>query len=66
MPSKATLRRLLRDRIAAAIREGSGAEVKNLCDALRTLEAKAAQPEAAAGPQRLTVSFIGDAAEYAE
>ena len=63
--SKPHLRRLLRDRIAATIPEGSGAEIKNLCEALYTLEGKGAAPQAQApGPQRLTVRFEGDAADY--
>jgi hypothetical protein len=61
--SKPHLRRLLRDRIAATIPEGSGAEIKNLCEALYTLEGKGAAPQAP-GPQRLTVRFEGEAADY--
>lgn len=67
--SKPQLRRMLRDRIAQAIPEGSGAEIKNLCDALYVLEGKGQwQPAQAgsAGPKALTVRFIGDAEEYAE
>lgn len=67
--SKPQLRRLLRDRIAATIPEGSGAEIKNLCDALYVLEGKGqGQPAQAGstGPKSLTVRFIGDAEEYAE
>lgn len=66
MPSKATLRRLIRERIAATIPEGSGAEIKNLCEALYTLEGKGQGQEARPGPTRLTVSFDREAAEYSE
>ena len=62
---KPHLRRLLRDRIAAAIPEGSGAEIKALCEALYTLEGKGATPQAqASGPRKLTVRFEGDADDY--
>lgn len=67
--SKPQLRRMLRDRIAKAIPEGSGAEIRNLCDALYVLEGKGqGQPAQAGstGPKALTVRFIGDAEEYAE
>ena len=66
MPSKAQLRKLLRERIAAAIQgDSSGAEVKNLCDALFTLEGRGqAQPERQARPQPVTVRFVGEAEEY--
>ena len=64
MPSKATLRRLLRDRIAATIPEGSGAEIKNMCEALYTLEGKGQGQEIKSTPQRLTVSFQGEAEDY--
>lgn len=65
-PTKPQLRRLLRERLAAAIPEGSGAEVRNLCDALRILEAK---PEAQARgqggtPRPLTVRFEGGADDF--
>lgn len=65
--SKPQLRRMLRDRIAQAIPEGSGAEIKNLCDALYVLEGKGqGQPAQAGstGPKALTVRFIGDAEDY--
>lgn len=63
--SKPQLRRMLRDRIAATIPEGSGAEIKALCDALYTLEGKGAAPQAQdSGPRKLTVRFEGDAADY--
>lgn len=67
--TKPQLRHMLRDRIAQAIPEGSGAEIKNLCDALHVLEGKGqGQPAQAGstGPKALTVRFIGDAEEYAE
>lgn len=66
MPSKAQLRRMLRERIAAAITsEGSGAEIKNLCDALYTLEGKGQpQPERQGKPRPLRVIFEGDAEDY--
>ena len=61
--SKPHLRRLLRDRIP----EGSGAEIKNLCEALYTLEGKGAAPQAQdSGPRALTVRFEGEAADYSE
>lgn len=65
--SKPQLRRMLRDRIAQAIPEGSGAEVKNLCEALYVLEGKGqGQPAQAGstGPKSLTVRFVGDAEDY--
>lgn len=63
--SKPHLRRLLRDRIAATIPEGSGAEIKNLCEALYTLEGKGAATEGQqTSPNGLTVRFIGEAEEY--
>lgn len=67
--TKPQLRHMLRDRIAKAIPEGSGAEIKNLCDALYVLEGKGqGQPAqtGSTGPKALTVRFIGDAEEYAE
>lgn len=65
--TKPQLRRMLRDRIAAAIPEGSGAEIKNLCDALYVLEGKGQPAQAGStSPKALTVRFIGDAEEYAE
>lgn len=65
--SKPHLRRLLRDRIAATIPEGSGAEIKNLCEALYTLEGKGATPQAQdSGPRAVTVRFEGEAADYSE
>lgn len=65
--SKPQLRRLLRDRIAATIPEGSGAEIKNLCDALYVLEGKGQPAQAGStGPKALTVRFVGDALEYSE
>jgi hypothetical protein len=63
--SKPQLRRMLRDRIAKAIPEGSGAEIKNLCDALYVLEGKGQPAQAGStGPKALTVRFIGDAEDY--
>lgn len=66
MPSKATLRRLIRERIAATIPEGSGAEIKNLCEALYTLEGKGEGKARSAetSPRRLTVRFEGAAEDY--
>lgn len=64
MPSKKTLQRMLRDRIAAAIQgDGSGAEIKNLCDALYTLEGRGKEEPTKPGP--LVVRFVGDAEQYA-
>ena len=63
--SKPQLRRMLRDRIAKAIPEGSGAEIKNLCDALYVLEGKSQPAQAGStGPKALTVRFVGDAEDY--
>lgn len=65
--SKPQLRRMLRDRIAQAIPESSGAEIKALCDALYVLEGKGQWQPAQAGstgPKALTVRFIGDAEDY--
>lgn len=64
--SKPHLRRLLRDRIAATIPEGSGAEIKNLCEALYTLEGKGAAPQEPATARNVTVRFEGEAADYSE
>lgn len=65
--SKPHLRRLLRERIAATIPEGSGAEIKNLCEALYTLEGKGAAPEGrGSGPKALTVRFEGEADDYSQ
>ena len=66
MPSKPTLRRMLRERIAAAIQsDSSGAEVKNLCDALYTLEGRGqGTGDSTARPRPLRVIFEGDADEY--
>lgn len=64
-PSRQQLHAQLRRRIAATIPEGSGAEIKNLCEALYTLEGKGAAPQAqGSGPQSLTVKFVGDADDY--
>lgn len=66
-PTRQQLHAQLRRRIAATIPEGSGAEIKNLCEALYTLEGKGAAPQAQdSGPQRLTVRFEGEAADYSE
>lgn len=66
-PTRQQLHAQLRRRIAATIPEGSGAEIKNLCEALYTLEGKGATPQAQnSGPQRLTVRFEGEAADYSE
>jgi hypothetical protein len=55
---------MLRDRIAAAIQgDGSGAEIKNLCDALYTLEGRGKEEPTKPGP--LVVRFVGDAEQYA-
>jgi hypothetical protein len=63
--SKPQLRRMLRDRIAKAIPEGSGAEIKNLCDALYVLEGKGQPAQAGStSPKALTVRFVGDAEDY--
>jgi len=65
--SKPHLRRLLRDRIAAAIPEGSGAEIKNLCEALYILEGKGqGQPPAggSTGPRALSVRWGEGVEEY--
>lgn len=65
--SKPHLRRLLRDRIAATIPEGSGAEIKNLCEALYILEGKGQGQTAAAGgtgPHALTVKWGEGVEEY--
>lgn len=65
-PTKPQLRRMLRERIAVAIPEGSGAEVRNLCDALRILEAKPDAPGRGQGgtPRPLVVHFEGEADDY--
>lgn len=65
--SKPHLRRLLRDRIAATIPEGSGAEIKNLCEALYILEGKGqGQPPTggSTGPKPLTVKWAEGVEEY--
>ena len=65
--SKPKLKSMLRDRIAATIPEGSGAEIKNLCDALYILEGKGQGPaqEGGTGPKSLTVRFVDDVDEAA-
>lgn len=61
-PTKKQLHAQLRRRISAAIPEGSGAEIRNLCDALFILEGRGKNdPEE---HQKLTVSFDGDAEDY--
>lgn len=64
--SKPHLRRLLRDRIAATIPEGSGAEIKNLCEALYILEGKGQgqPPGGSTGPKPLTVKWAEGVEEY--
>lgn len=66
-PTRQQLQAQLRRRIAAAIPEGSGAEIKNLCEALYTLEGKGTAPQAQdSGPRALTVRFEGEALDYSE
>lgn len=61
-PTKRQLHKLLRARIAAAITEATGAEIRNLCDALFILEGKGKDdPEQR---QKLTVRFEGEADDY--
>ena len=62
MPSDEELLQLLRQRIEATIPEGTGAEIKNLCDALWSLEGRPAGRKSPEGP--LTVRFVGEAEEY--
>lgn len=62
-PRKKQLKQLLRERLQKTIPEGTGAEIKNLCDALYTLEGKD-RKEGRHGPKNLTVRFQGDADEY--
>ena len=62
-PSKKQLKQMLRERLQKTIPEGTGAEIKNLCDALYTLEGKD-RKEPNHGPKELTVRFEGDADEY--
>lgn len=63
--SREELAALLGDRIAAAIPEGSGAEIKNLVDAWCKLSETQAEGSST-GPRELTVRFQGDALEYSE
>jgi hypothetical protein len=63
--SREELAALLGDRIAAAIPEGSGAEIKNLVDAwCKLIEAQA--EGSGTGPGELTVRFVGDARDYSQ
>lgn len=63
--SREELAALLGDRIAAAIPEGSGAEIKNLVEAWCKLTEAQAEGSST-GPRELTVRFQGDALEYSE
>lgn len=61
-PTERQLSKLLRARIAAAVPEGTGAEIKNLVEAYcRLRDATGQGPE---GPRSLTVRFEGDADDY--
>ena len=57
------LRRALRLRLAAEIPEGTGAQIKNLCEALLILEGANKLGADMKSDNKLVVRFVGDDAE---